>query len=163
MTEEQIIQNAEAYADVFGRHMADYYGVKDAFISGAHSRDEEIKELKSLIKMESEIREGLLRDKHKLQDELDQLRNPWISVEERLPEIDQTQHTKKKNWSIAVLVHDIDILHDALGQAYPPDVARYDYERKDWLYVEPGCYANEIEIGAEITHWMPIPELKKGE
>lgn len=37
MTDEQIKQNAEAYADVFGRHMVDYYGVKDAFIAGANS------------------------------------------------------------------------------------------------------------------------------
>ena len=86
---------------------------------------------------------------------------PWVSVNERLPELDPTQHTKKKNMSVAVLIHDIDCMYDRLGQAFAPSVARFDYDRKDWLYVELGCYCNELELGAEITHWMPIPELKK--
>lgn len=38
MTEERIEQKAKEYADIFGWYTVGYYGVKDAFIAGAHSR-----------------------------------------------------------------------------------------------------------------------------
>ena len=61
MTDEQTKQNAEEYAKkIYPYTVGKAAAIRD-FIAGAHSRDEEVKEL-------------------------DQLRNPWISVEERLPE-----------------------------------------------------------------------------
>lgn len=76
MTNEQIRQNAADYVYNFQPTGVITEDRLKCYIAGAHSRDEEINKLKSLIKMESEIREGLLRDKHKLQEDLDKLRNP---------------------------------------------------------------------------------------
>lgn len=48
MTDEQIKQNAEEYAhkvNVFAEDENIYLAAKDGYMSGAHSRDEEIKEL----------------------------------------------------------------------------------------------------------------------
>ena len=80
----------------------------------------------------------------------------WIRVEERLPELDSTQHTTKKNMSVAVVCWDDNIQCDSLGQMFSPMICKYDYERKDWLHVELGCYENEVELGAQITHWKYI-------
>lgn len=84
MTEKMIKQNAEAYADVFGRHMVDYYGVKDAFTSGAHSRDKEIKELKKKVSaLETVI--ATARAVISTQETIiKEFRDPWISME-KLP------------------------------------------------------------------------------
>ena len=52
MTEEQIKQNAEAYASKLVErdyHEDIWLDLYDAYIAGAHSRDEEIKELKEEI------------------------------------------------------------------------------------------------------------------
>lgn len=69
MTDEQIGQNAGAYAGNSAKHLQQPYEEYklryDAYIAGAHSRNEEIEEL---------------------QDELKLHRNQWISVEDRLPE-----------------------------------------------------------------------------
>jgi len=64
-------------------------------------------------------------------------KNPWISVEDRLPE------KLNKFFSDFVLV-----MYTRGGKPYP-FITRYDYEFGMW----------EIE---NVTHWMPIPELKKG-
>lgn len=72
MTEEQIRQNAEVYAKERCIRYNEQYGVcYDAYITGAHSRDEEIEQLKN--------------DYHymfcELANKVEQLRNPWISGE----------------------------------------------------------------------------------
>ena len=63
--------------------------------------------------------------------------NPWISVEERLPE------KINKFYSDSVLCR-----YTRGGREYY-DISRYDHEFDEWL------------IG-NVTHWMPIPELLKG-
>ena len=86
MTDEQIKQNTEAYADKAapiteqktGIPLAIHTAAKVAYLAGAHSRDEEIKELEERIKaLDMNLVEQQLENQ--------QLRNPWISVEERLP------------------------------------------------------------------------------
>ena len=82
MTDEQIKQNAEEYAKAhtpLDNWETDKALAKFAFISGAHSRDEEIKELEDRNKV---------LDMNLVEQQLEnlQLSNPWISVEERLPE-----------------------------------------------------------------------------
>lgn len=57
MTEEQIKQNAEVYAEERCIRYNEQYGAcYDAYIAGAHSRDEEIEELKKRIaELEDEV------------------------------------------------------------------------------------------------------------
>lgn len=90
MTDEQIKQNAEAYARrVAESHIIEkrpaYFAAFNAFISGAHSRDEEIEELKGKIERQKAIItvDGL--NEKALWKELDQLRNPWIKPSEQMP------------------------------------------------------------------------------
>lgn len=68
MTDEQIKQNAEEYYDKLDSITIEVEDkpntIIEAYITGAHSRDEEIKDLKL---------------------KLNKLSNPWISVKERLP------------------------------------------------------------------------------
>lgn len=132
MTDEQIKRNAEEYADVFGRHMVDYYGVKDAFIEGAHSRDEEIEDLENGGK-------DLIKTMTRMQAELDKLRNPWISVEDDLPD----------EFKKVIVMFDSGIIIDAFMTLV-----------KD----EPAWHPSvEIPIGSDVIFWMPRPEIKKGE
>ena len=84
MTDEQIKQNAEAYARrVAESHIIEkrpaYFAAFNAFISGAHSRDEEIGRMNTTIRLYA-------NQIAQLRKEIEQLRNPLISVEERLPE-----------------------------------------------------------------------------
>ena len=65
-------------------------------------------------------------------------KSPWISVEERLPE------KVNKFLSDEVLVRYL-----RGGKEYT-FVTHYDYEYQTWNI-------------PNVTHWMPIPELKKGE
>lgn len=52
MTDEQIKQNAEDFArkvNTFAEDESVFFAVKDGYIAGAHSCDEEIKQLKKCI------------------------------------------------------------------------------------------------------------------
>ena len=91
MTEEEIKQNAEVWAEEhkmrtdFGYGWPETYDTKqqaDAYIAGAHSRDEEITRLSAEIEDDNYVIS-------KLREELNRLRNPWISVEDETnrPEI----------------------------------------------------------------------------
>ena len=88
MTDREIKKNAEKYAienygeydehdytDHSGSNMCHAISEK-AFIAGAHSRDEEVKEW---IESKGKLRRKLM---HMIYD----LRHPWISVEDMLPE-----------------------------------------------------------------------------
>lgn len=126
MNDEQIKQKAEEYADSmkYTNGEPEWCADRDAFIAGAHSRDKEIKEL----------------------------RNPWISVNDRLPDDDQV-----------VLAHH-EIIIDGGGehkeggnvivQRY---VGKWTTDRIEqqrmgkWLF----------DIADRVTHWMPIPKLPK--
>ena len=91
MTEQQIKRNAEVWAEEhkmrtdFGYGWPETYDTKqqaDAYIAGAHSRDEEIRRLRISFESANKI---LVRR----EEEYRQLRNPWISVEDETnrPEI----------------------------------------------------------------------------
>ena len=119
-TSEQIKHNAELYANRYEiRGTSDgefrYMDKKDAYISGAHSRDEEINLLRDTLQSEQEQSQEHIIE---LQKELNKLRNPWISVKERLP--------KKgigKIRSAVVLV--------TLGQSWT--AAEYHFGDKRWI------------------------------
>lgn len=72
-----------------------------------------------------------------LTKQLNELRNPWISVKERLPEDDD-------------LVLTIYWVHKDF---YSIELSSYNPETREW-----DCG----EFGYRISHWMPIPELPKG-
>lgn len=132
MTDKQIRQNANDYVDA---HLGDgiEYAKFKAFIAGAHSRDEEINALHDLLDT--------------YERELDKLRNPWISVEERLPEDNKT-----------VLVW--------FGGYYTVAVLRDNEWWNCTGYQTGGGWSALDKIpdiaSSYITHWMPIPELLKG-
>ena len=137
MTDEQIKQNAEEYASTKEMHSPrsqdvelDKLMIIEDYIAGAHSRDEEIKELqKDVHDFEQAL--ACAEDVVDIQrKELKQLRNPWISVEERLPEEPLT--------ICAVWLKGDDLV---------PRISLYDSGRFLLLPVD-----------VTVTHWMPIPE-----
>jgi hypothetical protein len=70
------------------------------------------------------------------------LQNQWISVDEALPPI-REKGTENRSWSDWVLI----ITHE--GAAF---VDCYAFHRREWL-----------NNGNDVTHWMPIPEMKGDE
>lgn len=130
MTEEQIKHNAEQYAnryEIRGTSEGEfrYMDKKDAYIAGAHSRDEEVEGLKKKLEDMTILKNFFAssldiydKDNKQLQDELNIHRNQWISVKERLP--------KKgigKIRSAVVLV--------TLGQSWT--AAEYHFGDKRWI------------------------------
>lgn len=146
MTDEQIKQNAEAYADsIYDRKFQNslwkdkYY----AYLKGAHSRDEEIKDLRLAYNnlVNSFCERG--RELAKASQELDQLRNPWISVEEKMPPIKTRVlflDNNGKAWLGKNTISGYAELESDQPEILPPPTV-------------PTCKPI-------ITHWMPIPELK---
>ena len=141
MTAEQIIQKAEAFAmKVAESHIVEkrpaYIAAFNAFMSGAHSRDEEIKQWKD--------------SKHKLRmrlmQQIHELRNPWISVEERLPELSKKEGSFSSEDVLVRIKSEKGLIYYAVAVYYP--------RSKDW------CIRNEQD---KVTHWMPIPHIEKGE
>ena len=136
MTEEQIKQNAEEWVKSliseedggYNENDVSLFLIKNAFIAGAHSRDEEIERIKNEAA-------AIMDEACALKTELDKLRNPWISVEERLPKVGE-------------------FVFVSLANGYVCRGVLYDDVEEIW-------YVDEYGI-VDVTHWMPIPELKKG-
>ena len=133
MTDEQIKQNAEEYANTRKYTLDELYNsiltveeiVKLAYIAGAHSRDKEISYLEGqLSKAATTFRAAMV--------ELNSLRSQWISVEESLPDAHTPVYAKNNNskWFFAL---------------------RTGNRVRPWY--------NIVERRAtEVTHWGPIPE-----
>lgn len=73
--------------------------------------------------------------------------NRWISVEERLPDIKKIIDGDTYFAHVLVLTDDED---------YSYRIAYYDDEVKMW-----GCPGGLV-LGANVTHWQPLPKLPKG-
>lgn len=153
MTDEQIKQNAEAYADEkfpSGDEL-EMLRAEISYIAGAHSRDEEIKELNGQVTLHKE-RADYYHDIYM------KLRTPWISVEERLPKkwkrIKVHSGTGEACWAWVSKT----VFVNAHGWENDPEKAFYDFDSKIWW----SEYGDNIEnlFGAP-EYWMPIPELKK--
>ena len=146
MTEEQIKQNAEVYAEERCIRYNEQYGAcYDAYIAGAHSRDEEIYDLKrdiedlqKMVKMRSDAFECARK-------EIGRLSNPWISVKERLPE------EGSDNISIPVA---------AITNKGYWFKGQFDFNNKDWFFSENPDHL-DFEADEFVTHWMPIPKVNK--
>lgn len=131
MTDEQIKQNADAFAmKVAESHIIEkrpaYVAAFNTFMAGAHSRDEEVNQLENALRNVNEYC-------HKLRNKVYELRNQWISVEDRLP--------KKGE---CVFVRYGDVAHPLYSSAYMIEKELWSIER----------YGN-----GEVAHWMPIPPL----
>ena len=130
MTEEQIKHNAEQYAnryEIRGTSEGEfrYMDKKDAYIAGAHSRDEEIEVLKKKLEDITILKDFFAssldiydKDNRELQNELNIHCNQWISVKDRLP--------KKKDGKIRS-----DVVLVTLGQSWT--VAEYHFGDKRWI------------------------------
>ena len=151
MTEEQIKQNAEVYAEERCIRYNEQYGAcYDAYIAGAHSRDEEIYDLKrdiedlqKMVKMRSDAFECARK-------EIGRLSNPWISVKERLPKCCTIPSTEqyiknRRYWDIKVAP----IYQFANFIKFPED------KKPSWVFAEAYIKRNCV------THWMPIPKVNK--
>ena len=138
MTDEQIKQNAEEYilplktlpgAD---ENITFIAAIRVAFITGAHSRDEEIAYLTYRLNDTTEKLQTVIAER-------DKLRNPWISVEERLPDVGQKVITITNKGKMLLVAR----------TTQPP-------------HKEEGGWRWEHYIG-KVTHWMSIPQVEKGE
>lgn len=142
MTEEQIKHNAEQYANRYEiRGTSDgefrYMDKKDAYIAGAHSRDEEINLLRDTLQSEQEQSHEHIIE---LQKELNLLQNPWISVEDMLPKEGQPLVVVNKS-----------------GNRY---CCYYNASIEEFVTIDPDGNLWNV---CDVSHWMLIPELKKGE
>lgn len=144
MSEEEIKQKAEEYANTRKYTLDELNNsiltveeiVRLAYITGTHSRDEEISKLQGNVEaMESyiEAEKDCMQDEiDEMKEELNKLRSPWISVEERLPDAHTPVYAKNNNskWFFAL---------------------RTDNRVKPWYNIVGRC-------ATEVTRWRPIPE-----
>jgi len=147
MTNEQIKQKAFDEAVKYSSLGYEQTPFADGYIAGAHSRDEEIDELKGEIERQKAIIAIDDLNEKALRKELDQLRNPWISVKEMLPDEGQ-----------AVIVR---LAFGAGNHA----ACNYINGQFVWALCIETSNVNiqsRLKLPA-ITHWMPIPQIEKGE
>ena len=147
MKEEQIRQAAEEYATFFyDRKCALWKDRYYAYIEGARSRDEEIEKWKEISKTHMQVI-------NELHLELDQLRYPWISVDERLPEE-----------NAIVLARSLHIIDGGGEHSEEEQLLVQRYKGKwctdDMRQQRMGGYM--FDLISKVTHWMSIPELLKG-
>jgi hypothetical protein len=141
MTDEQIKQNAEEYAGNSAKHLQQPYEEYklryDAYLAGVHSRDDEIKELKKKVSALETIITTARATISTQEEIIKDLNNPWISVEDGLPERHTPVYAKNNNkaWFFALMT---------------------DNRQRPWYNIVGRC-------GEKVTHWKPIYKLKKGE
>lgn len=146
MTNEQIKQRAEEYALKRTLVSTDsFHGMVENYLAGAHSRDEEINELeKKVSALETVIvtaratistQEAIIKD----------IRNPWKDASVEKPPYDPDCDDET---SVYVIVRQE---QGNVLEAY------YDYDNNDWRDREHNWRLQDP------THWMPIPELLKGD
>lgn len=106
---------------------------EESYVAGAHSRDTEVEMLQNQI---AELSEQLKMNAENIQ----KLRNPLISVEDRLPE----GNPDDKGYSVIV----IGLFSDgSVSKCF------YSIEEEIWFI---GIFTTDRP-----NYWMPIPELKK--
>lgn len=144
MTDDQIKQNAKAYAVIETACNSCQRYCERGFIAGAHSRDEEIEELNNQLEARRESLFQCTRRITELEMENNKLRNPWISVEERRPDYPESEY-------------DIDnmylVCREGGSLAFPAI-----FRRNGKWYIYDHMQTTEI-----ITpdYWMPMPKLNK--
>ena len=133
MTVEQIRQNT--WNDLGRYSPCDENEWIDGYVIGTHSRDEEIKELK---KSYHEMFYALTQ-------KIERLRNPWISVKDRLPE---RMTSRGSNGTKIINCCSKDVFgYDAMYNI--GRLVCYNHESEMWE-------SHDVYIIGETTHWMPI-------
>lgn len=152
MTEEQIKQNAEEYADKFVSRCfcGEWKDVVLNFTAGALSRDEEIGRMNTTIRLYA-------NQIAQLRKEIEQLRNPWISVEDRLPEKAKGLYEFEED-----VQHKMVLFKTTNGKLFRGYLDAEGMWRAFTVPYKGACLIGSL-TWAKVTHWMPIPELKKGE
>lgn len=163
MTDEQIKQNAEQYALKKTLISTDsFHGMAESYLEGAHSRDEEIYDLKrdiedlqKMVKMRSDAFECARK-------EIGRLSNPWISVKDRLPKCctipSIEQYIKNKRyWDSKFAPTYLVMCSDKQGDYYQfANFIKFPEDKKpSWVFAEGYIKRNCA------THWMPIPKVNK--
>lgn len=146
MTDEEIKQAAANYYEHTITDDEKYKYSCECYCHGAHSRDREVMDLEHLLKAERTTNKVLAEAN-------DKLRNPWISVKERLPE-KEIKEGVEQNYSSEVFVKVVD------GYKHRYIVAWFNHLAKTWMANFNGISIELKRINIEVTHWMPIPQLK---
>lgn len=105
-----------------------------AFIAGAESRDGEVAGYKMALgtaKVELKAKELIIKS----------LQNPWISVNDGLPEKIKDSYRSK----VCLVITDT---------AFSHALAYYNYNEGKWFY-------RPKNVCTLVTHWMPLPKLNK--
>ena len=86
--------------------------------------------------------------------------SPWISVEDRLPEKHRKIKIKHGDADLDWISTEVFFMDDE-GDCY---VGMYDFGTDQWVINQDVfLYYNDVYDGGVITHWMPIPQLPKGD
>jgi len=151
MTDDQIKQNAANYIDSLrddnDMGKFDSYDIEEAYIKGVQSRDEEIEQLKN--------------DYHDmfcvLANKVEQLRNQWHKTDDDLPK--DGVHYQMKDGEF--LCGKPMLLHICEDDDDSGDDYKGYFDGKFWRYWDKPMSCDVVR--GKVTHWMLIPELKKGE
>lgn len=143
MIDEEIRQNAEAYGRAVNNPDFNWEGDDNiamaAYIAGAHSRDDEIEELKKALAFAEDIVDAQKK-------KIERLNEPWISVYERLPEKTKALFScqiKNEEEDKLVLYKDT---RGYVHTGYLNAIGHWrDYDRDNSAIYKP-------------THWRPIPK-----
>lgn len=132
MTEEQIKQNAEKYAELLTagnkeHNRAIYIAAKEGYETGAHSMLEEIEELELSLEAAADV--------------VKILSNPWVNASKQLPPEDKDN----SGYSVKVI--------GMFADGHISDC---------FCSLEEDIWFIDIFTCDKPTYWMPIPELKKG-
>ena len=99
--------------------------------------------------------------------EIEAMRNPWISVKDRVPEpglpvIAFVTDPKNPQWSRRIRAAYAEEGTLELGEGEPWDGCTCDEENGDW-FCQPGWYEHNWyedtnwRVTDTVTHWMPLP------
>jgi hypothetical protein len=148
MTKEQIKQKAKEYLEQNfpTNHLWERKNEYDAFIAGAHNRDEEINHWKESYEELAEIANDLQSDNQKLMIENARLSNKWIKCSEQPP--------KKVDGRIR-----LNVVLVTLGQCWT--AAEYHFGDKKWINMLGERETIEPEYWQDVN--LPEQILDKGE
>lgn len=147
MTDEQIKQNANEFATHINGDKALFSSREyEAYIAGAHSRDEEVNHWKESYEELAEISNDLQTEKQTLMIENARLSNKWIKCSEQPP-----KKVDGRIRSNVVLV--------TIGQCWT--AAEYHFGDKRWINILDERDTIEPEYWQEVN--LPEEVLEKGE